>query len=328
LGSEDVRVSTVDTPDPRFRVVDLSVVIVSWNVRDLLRGCIESILSTSHDLAVEVIVVDNASSDGSAEMVRDHFPQVDLVAGTQNVGFGAANNIGLARAAGRYVLFLNPDTVVKENALSRMIEFLDESREFDMVGPRLSDADGTPQPVCRLPHVPLMLFHSLYLHRLPIVRRLMDPGSRLSKAATNAGEVEAILGAAMLARRGSLESVGGFDEQFLHTCEDIDLCRRLRDGGSRIFYLPDAEVLHFSGQSSSQASVRAGTMAVLSMGEYFERFHGSTQATLYRLIVQIIHMPLLVLVGLVKSTLGRDGGRELRWRLKYATAIWRWRVGE
>jgi N-acetylglucosaminyl-diphospho-decaprenol L-rhamnosyltransferase len=308
--------------------VDLSVVIVSWNVVDLLRGCIESIVFTHGELLVEIIVVDNASADGSAEMVRDQFPKVDLLAGTENVGFGRANNIGLERASGRYVLFLNPDTVVVNSALARMVQFLDEHPEFDMVGPRLSYPDGTPQAACRLPSVPLMLFHALYLHRLPVVRRLMDPGSRLIKAATRAGEVEAILGAAMLARLSIIEAVGGFDDHFLHTCEDIDLCRRLRQRGSRIFYLAEAEVIHFSGKSSSQASVRAGTMATLSMGEYFQRFHGRTQARLYRLIVQVIEMPLLIVVGLMKSLLGRDGGDELRWRLKYARAIWRWRVGD
>jgi GT2 family glycosyltransferase len=173
----------------------------------------------------------------------------------------------------------------------------------------------------------MMLVHALYLHRLPVVGRLIDPGSRLNEAARPA-DVEAILGAAMLGRRSVVASAGGFDEVYLHTCEDIDLCRRLRARGSRIFYLPDAEVIHYFGQSSSKASVRAGTMAILSTGEYFRRFHGQTQATLYRLIVQLIQMPLLLAAGLIKSLHERDGGDELNWRVKYARAIWLWRVGD
>lgn len=294
---------------------------------ELLRGCIESVLSADGP-SIEIIVIDNASADGSAEMVQAEFPRTDLVASDVNLGFSRANNVGLARAAGRYVFFLNPDTLLRKGALERMVGFLDEHREFDMVGPRLVSADGTAQPVCRLPSVPLTLFHALYLHRVPIVRVLINDRQSEPDDLRSGREVDAIMGAAMVARRPVIKELRGFDESFLYTCEDIDLCLRLRERGSRIFYLADAEVVHFSGRSSAQASVRAGTMAVLSMGRYFERSHGRLQALAFRLIVQVVQMPIMIAVGVVKGLLRSGRPNELRNRLRFAKAVWRWRVSD
>lgn len=309
--------------------MDVSVIVVSWNVRELLRGCLESIRSTCPDLSLQIIVVDNASADGSAEMVRGEFPDVDLVAGDSNLGFAVANNLGLARARGRHVFFLNPDTVLRDRALTQLAAFLDRAPGFDMVGPRLVFPDGTVQRVCarRLPTVGMTLFEALYLHRVPLF------GSRLNDRLispydlNDSREVEAISGASMLARRPVVDDLGGFDESFMHTGEDMDLCLRFQQQGSRIFYLADAEVIHFGGQSSSLASVRAGTMSILSMGYYFRRSRGRLHAWTYQLIVQVIKMPMLLLVGTMKALVRRDRD-QLRERVRFAKAVWRWRVSD
>lgn len=305
--------------------IDVSVVIVSWNVRELLRGCIESVLS-AWGPSVEVIVIDNASADRSAEMVGAGFPQVDLVASATNLGFSRANNIGLARARGTYVFFLNPDTLLRRDTLERLVGSLESDRQFDMVGPCLVSPDGAVQPQCRVPTMRLTLFHALYLHRVPFVKQLID--RRSDADSSDARDVEAISGAAMLARRQVINELRGFDDSFLYTCEDIDLCVRLRSRGSRILYLPKAEVIHFVGQSSAQASVRAGTMSVLSTGQYFERSRGQFGALTFRLIVQVLQMPLLIAVGLAKAMLRKGQPNELRDRLRFATAVWRWRVSD
>jgi GT2 family glycosyltransferase len=308
-------------------VVDASVVIVSWNVRELLSGCIHSVMASRGDLAIQVIVVDNASDDGTAKAVEQDFPEVELVASAANLGFGRANNVGLSKAVGRQVLFLNPDTVVGNDALSKMVAFLDSHNEFDLVGPRLVSPDGSPQWVAarRPPSPAMLLFGALYLHRVPLfgrrLRRRMVQGYDLNVSQ----EVEAISGAAMLGRRNVLQDVRGFDETFLYTGEDIDLCLRLRERGSRIFFLADALIVHFGGQSSSQAWARSGTLGVLSTERYLTRFYGRPQATAYRLVVQLVQMPLMVLVGLAKALLGRGDRDELRQRLRFANAIWRWR---
>jgi GT2 family glycosyltransferase len=277
-----------------------------------------------------VIVVDNASADGTAEALARDFPDVELVASATNLGFGRANNVGLGKAAGRHVLFLNPDTVVGADALSKMVAFLDSHDEFDLVGPRLVSPDGSPQWVAarRPPSPALMLFGALYLHRVPLVGRGLRGRMVEHYDLTASQEVEAISGAAMLGRRHVLQDVSGFDETFLYTGEDIDLCLRLTERGSRIYYLADAVIVHFGGQSSSQAWARSGTLGVLSTERYLARFHGRAHALTYRLIVQVVQMPLMVLVGFAKALLGRGDRDELRQRLRFANAIWRWREGE
>jgi GT2 family glycosyltransferase len=309
--------------------VDVSIIIVSWNVREFLRGCIESIKATRNDASVQILVIDNASSDGSAEMIRSEFPEVALIASDSNLGFGPANNVCLGHARGRYVFFLNPDTVLRESALTQMIEFLDCNSGFAVVGPRLIDPDGTVQRECArtLPTVTLMLFGALYLHRLPYVGRRLNDRLVSPYDLGKSQEVEAISGAAMLARKELIEKLHGFDETFLYTAEDMDLCLRLRRSGGRIFYLADADVVHFGRQSSALASIRAGTMSVISMREYFRRSQGRIHAALYQLIVQAIQMPLLVIVGAGKSIV-RLNLDPLRQRLRFARAVWAWRVDE
>jgi GT2 family glycosyltransferase len=309
--------------------VDVSVVIVSWNVRDLLQACIESVVSTRSNLSVQVIVVDNASDDGSAELVREHYREIDLFASDTNLGFAAANNLGLANSQGRYVFFLNPDTVLREGALIAMINFLDREKQFGVVGPRLIDPDGSVQWVCArtFPTLMFILFEALYLYRLPFVGRRLKDRLVSPYDLSKRQEVHAISGAAMLGRREVIEQFGGFDESFLHTAEDVDLCLRLRRKGGRIFYLADAEVVHLGGQSTALASVRAATMGFISMGEYFRRSHGWLHALLYRLIVQVIQIPMLLLIGLGKAFVAGDLA-ELRWRSRVAKAAWTWRVAD
>lgn len=309
--------------------VDISIIVVSWNVKDFLRGCLESIHATRGTLRVETIVVDNDSTDGSAEMVRHEFPDVDLLESETNLGFAAANNVGLARARGLQVFFLNPDTLLHQHALSRLFAFLDISPDIDMVGPRLILPDGRVQRECarRLPTLGLTLFEAFYLHRFPLWgarwnQRLISPYDL-----DETREVEAISGAAMFARRRVLQELGGFDESFMHTGEDMDLCLRLRRRGSRIWYAHDAEVVHFWERSSSRAWIRAGTMSIISMGNYFRRSRGPLHAWTYRLIVQLIKMPMYVLIGATRAVLRRDLD-DLRQRMRFATAVWMWRVSD
>jgi len=292
--------------------------------------CIASIESTQDTLSAQIIVVDNGSDDGSAEAIRREFPWVELIASQTNLGFARANNLGLNLATGRYVFFLNPDTVLEEGALNRMIGFMERHDEFDVVGPKLVSPDGRGQWVCarRLPSARLLLFQALYLHRLPLVGERLWNRMCAYYDLNESQEVEAISGAAILARRTTIEDLGGFDEMFLHTGEDVDLCRRLRDRGSKIFYLAEATVVHFGGQSSSQVWARSGTMAILSTEMYLVRFHGRLHALMYRLVVQLVQMPIMVMVGLGKAFLRRDGRHDLRQRLDLAKSIWHWRKSE
>jgi GT2 family glycosyltransferase len=309
--------------------VDVSVVIVSWNVRDLLRACIASVSSEQPDLSIQILVVDNDSRDGSAQMVREEFPAVELVTSDVNLGFSRANNLALARAMGRYVFFLNPDTIVRRGTLRHMVAFLDKHGDIDIVGPKILSGDGTVQPIARPPSPSIlpMLLQALYLHRLAAVGRRRTPRTTTDDSTTS-HEVHAVSGAAIFGRRDVISDVGGFDEGFLYTCEDADLCLRVRARGRRIHYLPRAEIVHLSGRSSEQASVRAITASFLSMQRYLERWHGRFPAWSYRVIIQGLQMPLMIAVGVAKILLHKERLEDLQARLELARVVWAWRVGD
>lgn len=238
--------------------VDLSVVIVSYNVRELLSACLRSVLSSEGDFSYEVILVDNCSGDQTVEMARRHFPEVHLIESPLNGGYAYANNLGLARARGRYVLLLNPDTELPPTALHDMLTYLEERPWAAVAGPKLVRADGSLDLACRrsFPTPEVALYRLLGLSKLfPRSRRFarynltyLDPDEPT--------EVDSVVGAFMLIRRSALDAVGWLDETFFMYGEDLDLAYRLKEKGWRVLYNPAVSVLHRKGESSKQHSVR------------------------------------------------------------------------
>lgn len=238
---------------------DLSVCLVNWNTRADLEQAITSLLADAdHWLrragsVVEVIVVDNASTDGSAEMVRTRFPAVALVEAAENLGFARGYNLAASRAAGRHLLMLNPDTVVRPGALSALVEFLDSHPRAGAAGPRLVNPDGSLQYSCRrFPRPMAALFRNTPLGRLL-------PGNRFTRDYLMAEwdhdtprQVDWLSGAALCIRREAWEQVGGFDEAFFMYAEDIDWCLRAHQAGWEVWYVPHAVVVHRIGASSDQ----------------------------------------------------------------------------
>ena len=234
--------------------MDLSVTIVSYNTRELLRGCLTSVISTlSSRLNHEVLVVDNASTDGSAAMVQDDFPQVRLLINKENRGFAAASNQAIGQSGGRHIVLLNPDTVVAEGALDGMVKFLDEHAQVGVVGPKLLHPDGNLQhSAFAFPTLPM-----IFLDFSPLNHRLIDSrlNGRYPRALYEAGEpfpVDHPLGAGLMVRRKVIEEVGLLDEGFFMYCEEIDWCMRIKKAGWRIYCFPQAEIVHYVGQSTAQ----------------------------------------------------------------------------
>ena len=242
----------------------LSVIIVTWNVEDLIVDCIGSIEQTAGDLEYEVIVVDNASTDGSARVVAERFPNTRLIRNEINVGFPRANNQALEVARGEYVLYLNPDTKIGPGTLTACVEELDRSPDVGMVGCRLDLPDGRIQPECarrafRLRH---LLAESLYFH-------MFFPRSRLF-GDLNMGwwdhrgtrDVEAIVGAFMMVRRAVANEVGGLPEELFMYHEDMSFCLRVRRLGWRIRYRGDVGTLHYTGQSAARSNLHLELLAL------------------------------------------------------------------
>ena len=229
--------------------MDLSVIIVNWNTRDLLRACLRSLPAAVGDLAAEVLVVDNASADGSAAMVRDEFPEHTLIDGGANLGFSRGNNLALPRAAGRAVLLLNPDTVCPAGSLARLYAFARERPNLAVAGPRLVDGEGRP---------------ALSWGRFPRARYhwhgCVDPrGVRLAGMTRAPGpdepsrRVEYVTGACFLVPRAALERVGPLDERFFMYFEETDWCLRASRLGLEAWYCAEAEVVHLEGQAAASA---------------------------------------------------------------------------
>jgi N-acetylglucosaminyl-diphospho-decaprenol L-rhamnosyltransferase len=247
--------------EPQTSSVDLTVVTVSYNTQKLLADCLGSVLAgmeRSH-LVGQVWVVDNASTDGSADMVRACFPDVHLVAHDQNLGFAGGNNLALreietgGHPRSHHTLFLNPDTLVLGDALGQMVRFLDETPGAGAVGARLVNGDGSFQhSAFAFPGLA-----QIFLDFFPIHHRLFDSrlNGRYPRRWYEVGQPFAVdhpLGAALMVRAEVLAQAGGFDEQFFMYCEEIDLCRRIKSAGWDIYCLPRAEIVHLVGQSTRQ----------------------------------------------------------------------------
>lgn len=280
--------------------MELSVVIVSWNTKHMLYQCLRSIQDAlPQDLArsIEVVVVDNASSDGSGEMVQQHYPWVQLLQNSENVGFARGNNLGIQRCTGRYVLLLNPDTEVKTGAFEALLEFMDTHPQVGAAGSRLLNANGTLQRSCypeptlarefwRLFHLDLFYPYGSYWVQ--------------KWSADVAREVDSVQGACLMVREAALQQVGLLDESYFIYTEEIDLCYRIRQAGWHIYWVPRAQVIHYGGQSTRQVAPEMFLQLYRSKLLYFRKHRGPVAAAIYKLILFGAGMIRLVLYPLAR----------------------------
>ena len=264
--------------------MSLTVAIVSYNVAPLLGSCLRSVDSSLRELGGgTVVVVDNASTDGSAAMVRREFPAVELIANETNVGFGAACNQALARAAGDAVLYLNPDAELRPGALKEMQRRLERTPAAALVGPRVTYPDGWPQPTRRrFPTLPVLFLEGTPLEwrgpRWPALGHYYRDGA--PPAATREDWVS---GACLLGRTAALREVGGFDPAFFMYFEEVDLARRLAARGWEVWYVHGAQLLHHHSRSADQDLAAKDQRYFTSKYRYAERYFGRSNARLLRL---------------------------------------------
>ena len=296
--------------------LDLSVIIVSWNVRDLLRDCLHS-LEAHTGVALEVIVVDNASGDGSAAMVADEFPRVRAIANAANAGFTVANNQGFELSRGRYVLFLNPDTRVVGDALATMVSYMDTHEAVGALGPQLRYGDGSLQSSRRrFPNLATALFESTPLawhwpeacnpwarrYRMDDVPIPLEGGQGVEDQ-----EVDWVVGAAVLARRAVIDRIGGFDQGFFMYSDELDWCRRAKQAGWRIVYFPPALIIHYEGKSSEQSVAARHIRFHTSRVRYFRKYSGPLAAGFLRLALLAMFAAEWMLEA-IKRVLGSKPG--------------------
>ena len=274
----------------------ISIVIVSWNTARFLENCLASILTDLPTSPVEIWVVDNASSDDSPRMVREKFPQVHLIENRENVGFACANNQAIQRCTGKYILLLNPDTLVASGALQALTDFLDEHPETGAAGGRILNPDGSlqisshPRPTLsrelwRLFHLDRFLPYAEY----PKKKWETDQGK----------EVDVLIGACLLLRKDILDQVGFLDEDYFMYSEEVDLCYRIQSAGWQLFWVPQADVVHFGGQSTQQVPTEMFLNLYHSKIKYFRKHYGWTAAQIYKLILRLAALSRLTLAPFV-----------------------------
>ncbi|MBI5033082.1 MAG: glycosyltransferase family 2 protein [Chloroflexi bacterium] len=281
-------------------MVDISIITVSWNVCALLRQCLRTMdsglatfggawtvngsLPTTHrPLSTEIIVVDNASSDDTLEMLRAEFPNVRVIENKENVGFGRANNQALALAQGRYLFLLNPDTELRPDTLQTLFDYAEANPRVGIIGPKLFYGDGTLQSSRRrFPTLATAFLESTKLQqwfpRNPVLSRYY----MLDTSADAIQPVDWINGSAMFVRREVYDQVGGFDEAFFMYSEELDWCYRAKQAGWQIAYLPTAQVTHYEGKSSEQAVARRDIYFHSSKVRFFRKYRGAFVAEMLR----------------------------------------------
>ncbi|MFA0782915.1 MAG: hypothetical protein YYHSYBAR_001306 [Candidatus Fervidibacter sacchari] len=272
----------------------VSVIIVNWNTREHLRRCLQSLTqrSTPCTLHLEIIVVDNASVDGSAEMVRCEFPHVRLIANDRNLGYAAANNQGAKIARGRYLLLLNPDTIVPNEAVVRLVEFAEFHPDAGIVAPKLVYPDGSLQPSVRSFPTPMaLLFSALGLDRVFPQSRIFGRYRMTWFRYDQVAEVDQPMASALLVRKNAWEQIGGMDETMPIFFNDVDFCWRLKKAGWRIYFFPNATVIHHHGASTRLLGIGKALATHKGLLHFYDKnFRPLMPALLYWLLRSFISL--------------------------------------
>lgn len=315
---------------------DISVIVVNWNTREYLAECLASIVADSGvalagndaaavqpgQISAEVIVVDNASNDGSTAMVTAQFPQVRLLVNNRNLGFAAANNQAIAQARGRVLFLLNPDAYIRPGALQALVRFLQRRPQAAAVGPKVLNPDGTWQAaVFRFPTLWDLFCEAVFLS-------VLFPRSRLFARKEIGGfkrnrvrEVDWIQGCALAIRREVWDAVGPFDEGYWMYVEELDWCRRASQQGYHLYFTPAAQVVHYGKRATAKARASVLPLGFRSHFRYFRKFDGPATELAVRAIA-LLQMGLRAGVSAVMILHGKDSDRWCE-NLRAYTAVMR-----
>lgn len=287
---------------------DVSIIIVSWNTRDLLVGCLKSIEGSAGGKTYEIFVVDNASNDGSSQAVEDNFPEVRLIKNLENAGFARANNQAAQSAIGRYLFFLNPDTIAMPGAIQSLIEYADENPDIGILGPRISNPDHSLQrSVWReYPGIRNALVDALYLWKVPWLP-FAHSNEYTSQDLAEPCDVGHLLGASLLIRQETWDQTGPFDENYYMFLEETDFCHRAQSSGWRVVYYPFSEIIHYGRQSVIQQPMESYPHLYRSYCRFYRKNNAEDRLGLYVIktiiaIACILRVFLWVLRSLVSFT--------------------------
>ncbi len=259
--------------------MELSVVLVTYHADEFIVGCLDSLMKDISWLTHEVFVIDNSQNDVTAMLVRQHYPDVQLIKTNENIGFAAANNIAIHKSKGDYILVLNPDTLVKPHSIKTLIGFMNEHSDAGLVAGRLVTEDNSVQYSIRnFPTMLNQLGECFYLYRLPLTGGLLSEMLRDTNGYWEERSVDWVSGAQLLVRRAVVEQVGLFDERFFLYSEEQDWCYRIKAAGWQIYFTPHAQFVHYEGESSTNANLYS--QLLLSKMLFFKKHYSPLKVAL------------------------------------------------
>ena len=303
---------------------DIATIMINWNAKAHLANCLDSLSKTGDGYSREIVVVDNGSTDGSCELVKERFPDVTLIQNDTNLGFARANNIAIRASDSRYVCLVNSDIIVQDGCIEKLLRFMDDNPNVGMAGPRILNPDGTLQVSCR--HFPSIWNNLCQVFGL----NYLFPGSRLFAeplmkywAHDTTRTVDVLSGCFWIVRREALDRVGLLDEDFFFYGEDVDWCRRFRDAGWDVVFYPEAAAIHDHAASSKKDPIRFFIELHKADLQYWQKHHGRIGRWIYVCIILLRHglrLPLFAAVYFL-----RPGMREqTHFKIRRNWACLRW----
>lgn len=302
----------------------ISIVIVTWNCKKFAEECLDSLRAYSQDLQAEIVVVDNASRDGTPELVRDSYPGVTLIQNEDNLGFAKANNIGIRKTAGKYVCLVNPDVRVLDGCIEKMLAYMEKNPRIGLLGPRMLGADGKSyRSYMGAPTLWRMFCRALALDvlfpRSELFGGFLMPYFKRDRIA----DVDVLNGWFLMTRREALNEVGLLDEKLFMYADDLDWSKRFHDAGWKVVYFPEAESLHYGGGTTAQAPVFFSLEMQRSNFQYWQKNYSRASELPYLVIVWIHQAVRLVGYSLL-SLAAKPNRTAAAFKAKRSLACMRW----
>ena len=304
----------------------LSIIIVTWNCKNYLRECLESIDKLRAQDDVEIVIVDNASSDGTPEMVRQSYPEILLVESKENLGFPRGNNVGIRRSSGQYLCLINPDVKVLDGCIQKMLSFMKNNPKVGLLGPRMLDAEGTAQrSYMGAPTLWNLLCRALALDTIfPKSKRFAGFLMHYFDL-TKTAPVDILNGWFWMTKREALDQVGLMDESLFMYADDLDWSKRFRDAGWGVVFYADAEAIHYGGGTTARAPVRFSVEMQRANFQYWQKNYGRVSQLVYRAIIAF-HQVVRI-VGYSSLMLSGKWREQAGFKLKRSYACLQWATG-
>jgi len=289
-------------------MIDVSIIIVNWNTKQLVLDCIRTIREKIHK-TYEIIVVDNASTDGSQEAIKKKFKDIIIIENKENLGFSKANNIGIKISRGKYIAFVNSDVVLINNVLDLIINFLDKNENVGIIAPKIFNEDLSLQPNCReFPTLWMHFCQAFFLHRILPKLKIIKHSFLTNFDYNKIHFVQVVSGAFFITRKVIIDKCGGLDEEFYFYGEDVEFCKRIYDDGWDIIFYPEAQIIHYGGASSSKDPVKYW---IKLFNAYFLYFKKQKKSIFLLFIIKIFHVLIRLIILNIKKITKKINSKEL-----------------